>query len=102
MYSTTQSVGQLSGPLPLASGLVRRAIEGGDVFLVVEGSVCAANASWSDIWLKVGDLFHVDDFRMVPAQYRDFQVNATLLARPIDPVDRTYDGPVIFVHNTSE
>lgn len=35
--------------LPLASGMVRRVVERGDVFLAVQGSVCVANASWTSV-----------------------------------------------------
>ncbi|CAM9439190.1 unnamed protein product, partial [Laminaria digitata] len=45
----TQSVGRWSGPLPMASGLVKRVVEKGDVFLVVENAIYVANVSWSGI-----------------------------------------------------
>ena len=48
-----QSVGRWSGPLPMASGLVKRAVERGDIFLVIENTVYVANVSWSGIWQEV-------------------------------------------------
>lgn len=56
-----QSVGRWSGPLPMASGLVKRAVDRGDIFFVIESNVYVANASWSGIrqdvreyWLLLG------------------------------------------------
>lgn len=48
-----QSVGRWSGALPMASGLVKRAVDRGDIFLVVANTVYVANASWSGIWHEV-------------------------------------------------
>lgn len=48
-----QSVGRWSGPLPMASGLVKRAVDRGDIFLVVENNVYVANVSWSGVWQEV-------------------------------------------------
>ena len=37
----------------MASGLVKRAVDRGDIFLVVENNVYVANVSWSGVWQEV-------------------------------------------------
>lgn len=38
----------------MASGLVKRVVDRGDIFLVIESTVYVANVSWSGIWQEVG------------------------------------------------
>ncbi|CAM9640751.1 unnamed protein product, partial [Ectocarpus sp. 12 AP-2014] len=54
-----ESVGRWSGPLPMTSGLVKRAVEQGDIFLVIESIVYVANVSWSSIWQETMPHKHV-------------------------------------------
>lgn len=37
----------------MASGLVKRVVDKGDIFLVVESTVYVANVSWNGIWQEV-------------------------------------------------
>lgn len=37
----------------MASGLVKRVVDRGDIFLVIENTVYVANVSWSGIWQEV-------------------------------------------------
>lgn len=37
----------------MASGLVRRAVNSGDIFLVVATTVYVGNVSWSGVWQEV-------------------------------------------------
>lgn len=39
--------------MPMASGLVKRVVEKGDIFLVIENTIYAANVSWGGIRQEV-------------------------------------------------
>eukprot|EP00752_Nemacystus_decipiens_P007665 g6853.t1 len=54
-----ESFGRWSGPLPMASGLVKRAVDRGDIFLVIENTVYVANVSWSRVWQETMPHKHV-------------------------------------------
>ncbi|CAM9193761.1 unnamed protein product [Scytosiphon promiscuus] len=53
------TVGRWSGPFPMASGLVKRVVDRGDIFLVIESTVYVANVSRNGIWQETMPHKHV-------------------------------------------